>query len=63
MHWKTVMVERRFATDIGLALLLALPFLLPVQPGPRSHGSEIRTAAVQSGATFIHHNERVEIRS
>ena len=44
------MVERRFATDIGLALLIALPFLLPATPGPHSQQNQLSTVASVSVA-------------
>ncbi|HET9811512.1 MAG TPA: hypothetical protein VFP53_07430 [Sphingomicrobium sp.] len=33
------MFDRRLVTDVGLAILIAVPFILPSAPSPRSAGA------------------------
>jgi hypothetical protein len=35
------MLDRRWVTDVGLALLIALPAILPAAPGPWAADTEI----------------------
>lgn len=53
------MLDRRWSTDIGLALLIALPTVLPAAPSPRSAQSEINNTAAQTVSALAQHSERV----
>lgn len=53
------MLDRHLSTDIGLALLIALPFLLPASPSPRSAESEVSSTAAQTVSALAGHSDRV----
>ena len=53
------MVSRRLTTDIGLALILASPFLLPAAPSPHSEQSQASVAAAHTVTALAQHRERV----
>lgn len=57
------MVCRRLSTDIGLALLLASPFLLPAAPSPHSEQSRAATVAAHTVTALAQHSDRVRFAS
>lgn len=57
------MVDRRWVTDVGLALLIALPAILPAAPGPWAADSEASYPAPQAVQAITGETESATVAS
>lgn len=53
------MFDRRLMTDVGLAILIAFPTMLPAATSPRSEDVKVSKAADHTLAALAEHSDRV----